>query len=153
MQRGSLLRQGTKLVFYNSKYLNTVTGRVMCGKLACPARYSHNLLVSGHLAPVGRAPERPSPNLVVAARCRAARAAEAAFESPVSDGAPPAIEGAACRGEQASGQVSRRADDDSRGVADEGAMHGPARAGPTVFGPSRSDWRAGPQLERVWARR
>ena len=98
----------------------------------------------GDVAPVGLGHERPSPNLVVAARSRAARTAEAASKSPVSDSAPPAIVGAACRGEQASGQVSRRA-----GLG----LHGPARAGPTVYGPSRPNWRACPQLERVCARR
>ena len=53
------------------------------------------------VAPVGRGHEHPSLSLVVSVRCRAARAAEAASESPVSDGTPPAIEGVACRGEKA----------------------------------------------------
>ena len=103
----------------------------------------------GDVAPVGRGHEHPSPSLVVVARCRAARAAGAASESPVSDSAPPAIDGDVCRGKQASGQVSCRAGDEGRGAVGEGATHGPARAGPTVYGPSRPDWHASPQLERV----
>ena len=101
------------------------------------------------VAPVGRGHEHPSLSLVVSVRCRAARAAGAASESPVSDSAPPAIDGDVCRGKQASGQVSCRAGDEGRGAVGEGATHGPARAGPTVSGPSRPDWHASPQLERV----
>ena len=105
------------------------------------------------VVPVGRGHEHPSLSLVVSSRCRAARAAGAASESPVSDSAPPAIDGDVCRGKQASGQVSCRAGDEGRGAVGEGATHGPARAGPTVSGPSRPDWHASPQLERVRARR
>ena len=63
--------------------------------------------------------------------------------------APPAIEGTVCRGERASGRVSRGEADD--GVAEWMYAGRPVPAQLST-GPGRPDWHASLQLERVQAR-
>ena len=91
----------SKLGFYNCNYLNEVTGRVIVREARVPGSLqpqSAREWQPDDVAPVGRGHERPSLSLVISVRCRAARATGAASESPVSDSAPPAIDGDACRG-------------------------------------------------------
>ena len=137
-----MLRQKLKLGFYNSKYIKCGDRTGIVREARMPGSLqpqSAREWQPDDVAPLGRGHEHPSLSLVVSSRCRAARAAGAASESPVSDSAPPAVDGDACRGERASGLVRCRSGDEVvvwrarelRTGRPAQAQQCPARAGPT----------------------